>query len=116
MTLHEGVRQLLCKLLEDPIGFENLIARMVILRGGDTLTVKDLPDDFGTFDPRQGPAENESGGRVTLGEAERSLIVDALEKTGWNKSKAAKRLDIPRHVLIYRLKKYGIEPPDAAKG
>ena len=28
MTLHEGVRQLLCKLLEDPIGFENLIARM----------------------------------------------------------------------------------------
>jgi len=95
---------------------ENLIARMVILRGGNTLTIKDLPDDFGTFDPRQGPAENDTGGRVTLGEAERSLILDALEKTGWNKSKAAKRLDIPRHVLIYRLKKYGIATPGSAKG
>jgi len=95
---------------------ENLIARMVILRGGNTLTIKDLPDDFGTFDPRQGPAENDTGGRVTLGEAERSLILNALEKTGWNKSKAAKRLDIPRHVLIYRLKKYGIETPGSAKG
>jgi two-component system NtrC family response regulator len=91
---------------------ENLIARMVILRHGDKLTVKDLPDDFGAFDPRQPSDEDGGKGRVTLEEAERGLIIEALEKTGWNKSKAAKRLDIARHVLIYRLKKYEIEPPD----
>jgi len=89
---------------------ENLIARMVILRRGSKLTVKDLPDDFGQFDPHDSSADGQ-GNQVTLEEAERNLILEALEKTGWNKTKAAKRLDIPRHVLIYRLKKFGIDSP-----
>lgn len=94
---------------------ENLIARMVILRQSDTLTVDDLPDDFGKFDPREDVSGDGARSRVTLEEAEKDLIVEALEKTGWNKSKAAKRLDIPRHVLIYRLKKFGIEAPDQSR-
>jgi transcriptional regulator of acetoin/glycerol metabolism len=36
------------------------------------------------------------------------LIIEALEKCAWNRTKAAKLLDIPRHILIYRLKKYKI--------
>ena len=90
---------------------ENLIARMVILRRGEKLTVKDLPKDFGTFDPRNDTDSQPKTKQVTLEEAEKHVILEALEKTGWNKSKAAKRLDIPRHVLIYRLKKFGIERP-----
>lgn len=90
---------------------ENLIARMVILRRGSKLTVKDLPDDFGQFNPRE-DGNNERESQVTLEEAEKNLIVEALEKTAWNKTKAAKRLNIPRHVLIYRLKKFGIESPE----
>ncbi len=90
---------------------ENLMARMVILRRGNKLTVKDLPDDFGQFDLRENGDDGHRN-RVTLEEAERNLILEALEKTGWNKTKAAKRLEIPRHVLIYRLKKFGIESPD----
>lgn len=89
---------------------ENLIARMVILRRGDKLTVKDLPDDFGQFDPHDGRAGGQ-GNQMTLEEAERNLILEALEKTGWNKTKAAKRLDIPRRVQIYRLKKFRTESP-----
>jgi DNA-binding NtrC family response regulator len=93
---------------------ENLIARMVILRKGDTLNKKDLPDDFGTFDPRRRVAENsQPDEQISLEEVEKQMIRDALAKTGWNKSKAAKRLNIPRHVLIYRLKKYGLT--DAGK-
>jgi len=91
---------------------ENLIARMVILRRGDTLTVKDLPEDLGKFDPRDQGSKAEDKNPVTMEEAQKKLIVEALEKTGWNKTKAAKRLDIPRHVLIYRLKKLGIASPD----
>lgn len=91
---------------------ENLIARMAILRRGDKLTVKDLPNDFGKFDPHEEIDADSSKSRVTLEEAETKMIIEALEKTGWNKTKAAKRLDIPRHVLIYRLKKFGIETPD----
>jgi len=91
---------------------ENLMARMVILRKGERLTIKDLPEDFGEFNPRDDNTGSSGKKRVTLEEAERNLILEALEKTGWNKSKAAKRLDIPRHVLIYRLKKYGINGPE----
>ena len=91
---------------------ENLVSRMSILRRGDKLTSKDLPPDFGSFDLRPDNEEDVSTTRVTLEEAERKIILEALEKTGWNKSKAAKRLDIPRHVLIYRLKKFGIEAPN----
>ncbi len=92
---------------------ENLIARMVILRRGNELTPRDLPEDFGEFNPHANGKDRDTGeDRVTLEEAERNLIIEALEKSGWNKSKAAKRLDIPRHVLIYRLKKYGIDNPD----
>jgi len=91
---------------------ENLIARMMVLRRGNKLTVKDLPDDFGKFDPDLEFDADGERGRVTLEEAEKNLITEALAKTGWNKSKAAKLLDIPRHVLIYRLKKFGIDNPD----
>ncbi len=95
---------------------ENLMARMVILSRSDSLGRRDLPPDFGQFDPRAGDDEqrvSRSGEqRVTLEGAERELILDALRKSGWNKSKAAKRLEIPRHVLIYRLKKYDITEPD----
>ncbi len=88
---------------------ENLMARMVILRRGETLTADDLPDDFGTFDPHEEINGDGKQSRVTLEEAERKMIIEALEKTGWNKTKAAKRLGVPRHVLIYRLKKFDID-------
>jgi len=36
-------------------------------------------------------------------------IIKELKKTGWNKSKAAKRLGISRRTLLYKLEKYEIE-------
>lgn len=89
---------------------ENLIERMVILRGSDTLTTADLPDDLtvsATTAPpiaeAADPAEN-----VSLFEAEKNLVIGALDKFSWNRSRAAEYLKIPRHVLVYRMKKYGI--------
>lgn len=41
--------------------------------------------------------------------AERKLIVQALESTGWNRVKAAKLLDMPRRTFYRRLKEYGIQ-------
>jgi DNA-binding NtrC family response regulator len=40
---------------------------------------------------------------------EKQRILEALEKTGWNKSKAAQLLDMPRRTLYRRLKAYGIQ-------
>ncbi len=87
---------------------QNLIERMVLLRRSDRLSVEDLPDDFGAFDPRSKEAAPESKTQLSFHDAEKKLISQALEKCGWNKSKAAKLLNIPRHVLLYRIKKYGL--------
>ena len=46
---------------------------------------------------------------LPLEEAERMIIQKAYEKCGRNKSKTARYLRIPRHVLVYRMKKYGLE-------
>ncbi len=86
---------------------ENLIERMVILRSSDQLTIADLPSDFGRSNSGVS-IESVGGESVTFHEAEKRLIQGALEKFAGNKSKAAEYLKIPRHVLIYRMKKYDL--------
>ena len=46
---------------------------------------------------------------LSLEKLERAVVVAALKKFDGNKSAAARYLDIPRHVLIYRLEKYQID-------
>lgn len=86
---------------------ENLIERMVVLRRGDTLTKADLPHDFSAETEKTDIQQ-----AVTFHEAEKSLILNALERSNGNRTKAAELLAIPRHVLLYRLKKYGIVAED----
>ncbi len=88
----------------------NLNQRLVVLRTGDVLDVADLAlaDTGGVAAaaPRlpRGPLPAD---HLSLPELEREAVRQALERCGGNKSKAAKYLGIPRHVLIYRLKKFG---------
>ncbi len=94
---------------------ENLIERMVILRKTDVLTEDDLPPDF--LSQATSPTEetlSSVDGHLTFQEAEKKLIVDALNRTGWNRSQAAKVLNVPRHVLVYRMKKYGLFPSNTS--
>ena len=39
-------------------------------------------------------------------------MVRALEMNGWNQARAAKFLKVPRHIILYRMEKYQIRPPD----
>jgi len=88
---------------------ENLMERMTILRKSDELTFADLPADF-RMTEKQEPANRATGRseHVSLYENEIQLIIEALEKFGWNRTKAAAYLRVPRHILIYRMKKFGI--------
>ena len=43
-------------------------------------------------------------------EMERALIEKTLERTGGNKSKAARLLNVHRRSIYNRLKKYGVDP------
>jgi DNA-binding NtrC family response regulator len=46
---------------------------------------------------------------LSFAEMERKILLQAYAKCNKNKSKTARYLKLPRHVLIYRLKKHGIE-------
>lgn len=94
---------------------ENLVERMAILRESDELTSDDLPADFSKISAPALPQTDPAIGvdHVTFYEAEKRLIIGALDKFGWNRTKAAAYLSIPRHIMIYRMKKFGIHPNDA---
>jgi transcriptional regulator of acetoin/glycerol metabolism len=51
------------------------------------------------------------GGAQTLAERERQDIEAALNETGWQLARAARRLGISRTTLWRRLKQYGLERP-----
>ena len=91
---------------------QNTVERLLIMRNGDNISVGDLPDKF-----RQGSIEKsaivnlpEEG--YSLEALEREIVVEALERNAWNQTAAARFLRIPRHVLLYRIEKYGIVLPD----
>jgi PAS domain S-box-containing protein len=48
---------------------------------------------------------------ATLEETERRMLVDALDKTGWNQTKAAMLLGISRDTLRYKVKKFNLPRP-----
>ncbi|MFH1070179.1 MAG: sigma-54 dependent transcriptional regulator [Candidatus Glassbacteria bacterium] len=94
---------------------ENIIERALVLGRGDRI----LPEDFPALDRAAGgppptPAAMElpAGGTIdlasTLAEAEKKLIRQALERSGGNKSRAARLLGLKNSVLHYKLEKYGL--------
>jgi two-component system NtrC family response regulator len=85
---------------------ENVIERAIVLSHEPRLTAESLPPHIGQ------PAAAlpfELDASLTLEEIERRAIQAALKKSGGNRTRAAQLLGIPRHVLLYRLKKFGME-------
>jgi len=86
---------------------QNVVERCIILRKGAVIHRDDLnlpgttslPDGLNPVIPDEG---------ISLEEVEKAYVVNALKKAGQNRSKAARLLKIPRHVLLYRLEKYGL--------
>ncbi len=53
--------------------------------------------------------------RRSLAHLERAAVQRALEETGWNVSRAARMLGMPRQTLQYRMKVLGLKRPEEAK-
>jgi DNA-binding NtrC family response regulator len=101
----------------------NTMERIVLLEDDDLV----LKRHFHFLRPQPGPAtapsasepgrflvwENMPEEGISLEALERNIIREVYERCGRNKSKTARFLRIPRHVLIYRMKKFGLdaEPP-----
>ena len=46
---------------------------------------------------------------IDLEQLERSLVVQALERTGWNQTRAAALLGLNRDQIRYRIEKFNLE-------
>ena len=50
--------------------------------------------------------------KKAMDHVEKEVIAYVLEKTGWNRSKATKILNISYKTLLYKIRDLGVEPPD----
>jgi len=87
---------------------KNVIERAVILAGGEPLSEEDfsLETDDSPLVPSTSGGPGASQG---LEIAEKQMILEALEKTGGNKTEAAKLLKITRRRLYSRMKVHDIK-------
>jgi two-component system response regulator AtoC len=90
----------------------NLVERAVLLAERDRLE----PTDFDTLRPTA-PVNSTGDGTFTLPpdgvnleDVERSLVVQALERTGGNQTRAATLLGLHRDQIRYRVEKFGLKP------
>ncbi len=102
---------------------ENACERLVILCAGDELALDDLPPRRGeASDPAPGapapgvgdfldawPPLPEEG--LSLVDLEKRVVERVLRLKAGNVSAAARYLGVPRHILTYRMEKYGLERP-----
>ena len=94
----------------------NTVERMIIMTGGDTIDLADLPDSVrspsgGAGQPKP-TSDSESAKAGTLREfkenAERAFLVGKLRENGWNISKTAEIIGTPRSNLYKKLEQYQI--------
>jgi two-component system nitrogen regulation response regulator NtrX len=94
----------------------NTVERLIIMTGGDTIDVADLPDALRSPSAASRSLPTVDGGEPakagTLREfkdnAERAFLVNKLRENGWNISKTAEVIDTPRSNLYKKLEQYQI--------
>src|SRR5271170_8043552 len=90
---------------------ENTIERAVVL-SSDTDIGPDLLPDHIVGRGTAVPAMDASAGTTLFGimeDCERRIIVDMLEKCGWNQTEAAERFHVPLSTLNQKIKRLAIE-------
>lgn len=84
----------------------NLIEQTVLVAQHQNISADDLALPY--IAPPAGNDAASGAGSGELAVVEVGLIRDALEKTGWNITKAARILGVSRDTLRYRVDKYGL--------
>ncbi|MCG6964749.1 MAG: sigma-54 dependent transcriptional regulator [Acidobacteria bacterium] len=86
----------------------NVLERTLITAPGDQIRAVDLPVLSGPSPSIVGEASYESGRIASLEERERQAILEALERTGGHRERAARLLGVSVRTLYNRLNRYGI--------
>jgi DNA-binding NtrC family response regulator len=96
---------------------ENLVERLAILKGFGQIEINDLPVKYRSVRDSNldlvsmDIPENGMDFNTAVDHFENSLILRALEKTGWNRNQAALLLRLNRTTLVEKIKKKGLRPP-----
>jgi DNA-binding NtrC family response regulator len=90
----------------------NAVERAMLLVDGDQLTADQFPVATGAGARLTEAVELPATG-IDLEQLERSLVVQALERSGWNQTRAAGLLGLNRDQIRYRIEKFKLEKPAA---
>jgi DNA-binding NtrC family response regulator len=97
---------------------ENVVERVVILANQEVISTADLPEKFQTLEEPghvmpQGIPDEGISLDTAVSEFEKALILQALNKTGWVKNKAAQLLNLNRTTLIEKIKRQNLRRPSS---
>jgi DNA-binding NtrC family response regulator len=88
----------------------NAVERAMLLAEGDELMIEHFPLSGGPLSRLTETVELPPGG-INLEQLERSLVVQALERSRWNQTRAAALLGLNRDQIRYRIEKFELEKP-----
>jgi two-component system response regulator AtoC len=88
----------------------NAVERAMLLADGVDLTEAHFPM-LTAVDPGLSASMELPAGGINLEALERTLVVQALERSGWNQTKAALLLGLNRDQIRYRIEKFNLEKP-----
>lgn len=93
---------------------ESALERAILLCENDTITLEDLPPEMtaGSRPASSGDLFKLPPDGVNFEDVERSLIMQAMDRTDNNITKSAKLLGLTFRTLQYRLEKFGIKKPE----
>lgn len=114
----------------------NAMERAALVAGGPTICAGDLPDrvrlavqatveddrgrvvmQCGDPTPYAGtPSLDESSFKRKVVSYEIRLIRRALQRTSWNRTAAARELQMPLRTLMHKIQSYGLRPPEMPVG
>jgi two-component system response regulator AtoC len=83
----------------------NAVERAMLLAESETLTVDDFAGGPAGAVRLSDRVDLPAGG-IDLEQLERSLVTQALERTGWNQTRAATLLGLNRDQIRYRIEKF----------
>ncbi|MGD9547916.1 MAG: sigma-54 interaction domain-containing protein [Candidatus Krumholzibacteriia bacterium] len=88
---------------------ENALEHALVLSRGRTIRADHLPPET-----RQPGHRSAAGLRAVARDSaeEKEVLAEALAATGWNRTRAARRLGIDRSTLWRKIKLHGLEPPE----
>jgi Nif-specific regulatory protein len=91
---------------------ENTVERLVVMSGGKTATRADLPINIRDHSFKaKFAAQMKDALPSAIEDIEKTKLIEALSRTGWNQAKAGRVLGITPRQIGYKIKKYNLKQP-----